>query len=177
MAPLSGPSENPAPDAGPTSNAPVKPVLVDPDAWTRRATETAMNRWALRVGHTLASGLVVAIVLVGCVGSTSSSATVVHNVRVGAGPVGLAHLRSRCPAHLPRPHHVDHGDGEEAQGGMVLPHRRRGNRHPDGGRRHRLRRFMGRLFLCARTRNRRPALEVPAERPERHHALPGPTTS
>src|ERR1700693_4317224 len=45
-----------------------------------------MNRWVRRVGHTLASGLVVAIVLVGCVGSTFSSAKVVHNVRVAPGP-------------------------------------------------------------------------------------------
>ena len=45
-----------------------------------------MNRWAVRVGHTLASGLVVAIVLVGCGGSTSSSAKVAHNVRVVPGP-------------------------------------------------------------------------------------------
>ncbi len=45
-----------------------------------------MNCWATRVGHTLASGLVVAVVLVGCVGSTSSSAKVVHNVIVVPGP-------------------------------------------------------------------------------------------
>jgi outer membrane protein assembly factor BamB len=45
-----------------------------------------MNRWTVRVGHTLASGLVVAIVLVGCGGPTSSSAKVVHNVRVVPGP-------------------------------------------------------------------------------------------
>ncbi len=34
-------------------------------------------------------------------------------------------------------------DGEDTQGGLVLPHRRRGDRHPDGGQRHGLRRVRG----------------------------------
>ena len=32
-------------------------------------------------------------------------------------------------------------------------------------------------FYALNLRNGRPALEVPAERPGRHHALPGPATS
>ena len=57
---------------------------------------------------------------------------------------------------------------------MVLPHRRRGDRHPDGGRRHRLRRLVGRLLL--RRSTSRPgscALEVPA-RARRTRSRPTP---
>ena len=66
-------------------------------------------------------------------------------------PVGLAHLRPRRPAHLPRPHHADQDHGQDAAQGVVLPHRRRRHRHADGGRRHRLRRLVGRLLLRRRT--------------------------
>ena len=89
------------------------------------------------------------------------------------GPVGLAHLRPRRPAHLQRPHHVDRVLGQTLQEGVDISHRRRRHRHPHRGGRHRVRRFVGRLLLRHRPEDREAALEDQGQITERRPALSG----
>ena len=90
-----------------------------------------------------------------------------------AGPVGLAHLRPRRPAHLPRPHHPDRHDGQDVAQGVGPSHRRRRDGHPDGGGRGRVRRVVGRLLLRREPRDRDAAVEGAAQVPERGDAVSG----
>ena len=154
VAPLSGPSENPAPDAGPSPTPRRRPASAERTGSGGGQARPNGRRAELCGGSAWVSSSPSA--LAGC--STSARGrdgqrgpVAVRPEPVVAGTLGLADVRPRRPTHLPRSHDTHGRRRKDAEGGVVLPHRRRRDRDADGGGRDGLRRVVGRALLRART--------------------------
>ena len=106
--------------------------------------------------------------------------------RPGPRPLTKSTATTAPPASLPAGSWASYGNGPEhdftgpttltpstvgiAPGGVVLPHRGRGHRHPDGGRRRGLLRIVGHEVLRRRRGHGGVALVVPTGLPDRGHA-------
>ena len=140
-APLSGPAENPTPGQGSAVRRPGKSRLRLSSRWRKRrdAVEGAApggHRWP---------GLA-AVLLAWCGSAVSSTAVAARSGGSFRGlrrSVGLAELRARRAAHLPRPDHADTVLGPQPAPGVVLPDGRRRDGDADGRGRHGVRRARG----------------------------------